>query len=52
MYKLFNSEFDGKPCMVLRIADNTYIPFSEDNSDYQAYLEWVALGNQPTPADA
>jgi hypothetical protein len=21
------------------------------NTDYQAYLAWVALGNQPTPAD-
>ena len=22
-----------------------------DNTDYQAYLAWVAQGNQPTPAD-
>jgi hypothetical protein len=51
MYKLFNSEFDGKPCMVLRIADNTYIPFDPANTDYAAYLAWVALGNTPQPAD-
>ena len=51
MYKIFNSEFDGKPAMVLRITDNTYIPFSPDNTDYQAYLAWVAEGGVPTPAD-
>jgi len=51
MYKLFNSEFDGKPAMVLRTSDNTYIPFSPDNTDYQAYLKWVAEGNTPLPAD-
>ena len=27
------------------------IPFDPDNTDYQAYLAWVALGNTPQPAD-
>ena len=27
------------------------IPFDPDNTDYQAYLEWVEAGNQPLPAD-
>tara|TARA_B100000925_G_scaffold277060_1_gene244701 strand:+ start:1321 stop:1488 length:168 start_codon:yes stop_codon:yes gene_type:complete len=27
------------------------IPFAEDNTDYQAYLAWVAEGNTPDPAD-
>ena len=27
------------------------IPFDPDNTDYQAYLEWVAAGNTPEPAD-
>ena len=27
------------------------IPFSEDNSDYQAYLKWLSEGNAPLPAD-
>jgi hypothetical protein len=27
------------------------IPFDPDNTDYQAYLKWLAEGNQPLPAD-
>ena len=44
MYKLFNSEFDGKPCMVLHIEDNTYIPFAPDNTDYQTFKQDLANG--------
>jgi hypothetical protein len=52
MYKLLkpilsNTEID----VVLRIADNAFIPFDPDNTDYQAYLAWLAEGNQPLPAD-
>ena len=36
---------------VLFIADNAFIPFDPDNTDYQAYLAWVAEGNTPEPAD-
>jgi hypothetical protein len=25
--------------------------FDPDNTDYQAYLKWVAQGNTPLPAD-
>jgi len=49
MYKLFKSQY-GLEC-VIRLADNAFIPFDPDNTDYQAYLKWVALGNTPTPAD-
>jgi hypothetical protein len=27
------------------------IPLDPDNTDYQAYLKWVAEGNQPEPAE-
>ena len=28
------------------------VPVSEDNRDYQEYLEWLAEGNEPLPADS
>ncbi len=36
---------------ILRVDDNAFIPFDPDNTDYQKYLEWVAEGNTPEPAD-
>lgn len=27
------------------------VPVAEDNRDYQEYLDWVAEGNTPLPAD-
>ncbi len=35
---------------ILRLADNAFIPQDEANTDYAAYLEWVAAGNTPEPA--
>ena len=29
----------------------TYIPFDEENTDYQDYLTWVAAGNTAEAAD-
>jgi len=41
----------SKSNIILRVEDNTSIPMVEANTDYQAYLKWVAEGNQPEPAD-
>ena len=49
MYKLFNLPFGGQ--VVIRTTDGACIPFDPDNTDYQAYLAWVAEGNQPLPAE-
>ena len=36
---------------ILRVADNAFIPFDPANTDYQAYLAWLAEGNTPLPPD-
>ena len=51
MYKLLPNPLKNKMEYVLRVADNACIPFDLANTDYQAYLKWVAEGNTPIPAD-
>tara|TARA_R110000868_G_scaffold391416_1_gene661557 strand:+ start:999 stop:1163 length:165 start_codon:yes stop_codon:yes gene_type:complete len=52
MYKeIFNSLDNVNAKIVLRIADNAFIPMHPDNTDYQAYLAWLSEGNVPEPAD-
>ena len=46
MYKLQENDQ-----IVLRVADNAFIPFDPANTSYQEYLEWLAQGNEPEPAD-
>jgi len=46
MYKL-----GIRPNNVIRLSDGANIPFDLDNTDYQAYLKWVAEGNTPLPAE-
>ena len=36
---------------IIRIADNAAIPKDEGNTDYQAYLAWIAEGNTAEAAD-
>jgi hypothetical protein len=50
MYKLLKN-FQGQTGSVLRIVDGASIPFDPANTDYQAYLKWLAEGNTPLPAD-
>ena len=50
MYKLLN-DLNGNNNSVRRLSDGVYIPFDNANTDYQEYLEWVAEGNTPEPAD-
>ncbi len=55
MYKLVKPEIGN---CIQKLEDsagnalpNCYIPFAEDNTDYQEYLAWVAEGNTAEPAD-
>jgi len=49
-YKLVN-DLNGKPMCVNR-SDGWSIPFDPANTDYQAYLAWLAEGGIPEAADA
>jgi hypothetical protein len=52
MYKLSPNSWDGSPARcVIRLEDGAAIPFDPANTDYQAYLAWVAEGNTPLPAE-
>ena len=53
-YKLYNvpTEYKGMVMeSIIRKEDGAMIPKDEANSDYQAYLKWVAEGNTPEEAD-
>jgi hypothetical protein len=52
MYKLLPSHpVYGESKRILRVDDGASIPFDPANTDYQAYLKWLAEGNTPLPAD-
>ena len=44
MYQLLNRNW------VIRKLDEARIPLDPANTDYQAYLKWLAEGNEPLPA--
>lgn len=53
MYKLSKDPISKDISVVNKIMEGRMlsIPFDPANTDYQAYLAWVAEGNTPEPAD-
>jgi len=41
----------NKQSGVIRLSDMASIPECVDNVDWRAYLEWLAKGNTPAPAE-
>ena len=54
-YKLINDPKGGDPESVYLLDDNgiaqACISFNSGSRFYQEYLEWLAEGNEPLPAD-
>jgi hypothetical protein len=50
-YKLVIDSLTGEQANLVVKDGAWWIPFDEDNTDYQEYLEWLAQGNEPLPAD-
>jgi len=51
MYQLYKT-IDGKDAaMTIGVEPQVSFIFDPDNTDYQAYLKWLAEGNEPLPAD-
>jgi hypothetical protein len=51
MYKVSIDSRNNTVNGISRLDDNAWIPLDPANTDYQAYLKWVAEGNTPEPAE-
>jgi hypothetical protein len=51
MYKQIRDREGAIANAMMRLLDGAFIPFDPANTDYQKYLEWLAEGNQPLPAE-
>ena len=49
--KTKDSDGNVRTDQIKRISDGAWIPFDEENRDYQDYLAWVAEGNTAAAAD-
>ncbi len=52
-YQLFNNEL-GELAQIIKTEESGkrwYIPLDPANTSYKKYLEWIAEGNTPEPAD-
>lgn len=52
VYRLTNNALAANAQATIREADSATIPPDPRNSDFQAYLAWLAAGNAPDPAPA
>ena len=50
-YKLTKDAVTGEELPFILLGEGAYIPKNTDNADYLEYLDWVAEGNTPDPAD-
>jgi hypothetical protein len=51
MYKLSKDPFTHQENAVVRLSDNTFIPYVRTLPEYEEYLKWLAEGNTPLPAE-
>jgi len=52
MYQLtLPNKPDSESRIVVRLADNAFIPFDPSNTDFVEYQRWLAEGNTPEPAE-
>jgi hypothetical protein len=51
MYKLIKDPITRAENVIFNKETNCSFTFDPDNTDYQAYLKWIAEGNTPEAAE-